>query len=147
MSQRITNFSNKPSIIMADKATVTMASGSKMILAQHPDKPPQDDDWPFDPPKAIGYWWSEEHTGLPHPTDFIHEDWEGPDRDAVLAHLRSGEVAHQWMGWSTCRLCSDDNGTVCLTDGVYVWPEGFAHYVEEHDVKPPKEFIAHVLNY
>ena len=25
-----------------------------------------------------------------------------------------------------------------------VWPEGFAHYLEQHDVKPPAEFLEHV---
>lgn len=32
-----------------------------------------------------------------------------------------------------------------LTDGVYVWPEGLAHYVELHNVHLPQEFVDHVL--
>jgi hypothetical protein len=36
-------------------------------------------------------------------------------------------------------------GSHDLTDGVFVWPEGYAHYIEKHDVKPPREFIEHVL--
>jgi hypothetical protein len=31
-----------------------------------------------------------------------------------------------------------------MTDGVYCWPEGLAHYVKEHDVRLPDEFVTHV---
>jgi hypothetical protein len=31
-----------------------------------------------------------------------------------------------------------------MTDGVYCWPEGLAHYINEHDVRLPAEFVAHV---
>jgi hypothetical protein len=32
-------------------------------------------------------------------------------------------------------------GSRDLTDGVWVWPEGLAHYVEEHDVMLPDAFL------
>ncbi len=35
-------------------------------------------------------------------------------------------------------------GSMCLTDGTYGWPQGFAHYVEAHGVRPPEEFVRHV---
>jgi hypothetical protein len=28
---------------------------------------------------------------------------------------------------------------------VWVWPDGFAHYLQLHAVKPPQEFVDHVL--
>eukprot|EP00904_Undaria_pinnatifida_P009632 jgi/Undpi1/579/HiC_scaffold_10.g04043.m1 len=36
-------------------------------------------------------------------------------------------------------------GCCTLTDGTYVWPEGLAHYLSEHAVRPPDDFIAHAL--
>jgi len=33
-----------------------------------------------------------------------------------------------------------------MTDGVYVWPEGLAHYVEHHNVRLPHQFVQHVLS-
>ena len=36
-------------------------------------------------------------------------------------------------------------GSECQTDGVFIWPEGFAHYLEAHAVRPPEEFVRHVL--
>lgn len=37
-------------------------------------------------------------------------------------------------------------GCCTLTDGIYVWPEGFAHYLERHAVRPPPEFVARAID-
>ena len=42
-----------------------------------------------------------------------------------------------------CRFCNEFNGTGELTDGTYVWPEGLAHYVTEHNVRLPEGFVSH----
>ena len=34
-------------------------------------------------------------------------------------------------------------GSRDLTDGVWVWPEGLAHYVRDHGVVLPTSFIEH----
>jgi hypothetical protein len=31
------------------------------------------------------------------------------------------------------------------TDGHYVWPEGLAHYLWEHQVRSPEQFVRHVV--
>ena len=36
-------------------------------------------------------------------------------------------------------------GCCSQTDGTYVWPEGYHHYVTKHGVKPPEHFLRHVL--
>ena len=38
-----------------------------------------------------------------------------------------------------------DNGSREFTDGTWLWPEGFSHYVENHQVRPPAEFVAWAL--
>lgn len=50
-----------------------------------------------------------------------------------------------YLGWAECRMpgCSKHIGSKDLSDGVWVWPEGFAHYIREHRVRPDKEFIQH----
>jgi len=45
-----------------------------------------------------------------------------------------------------CRLCSKCLGARDRIDGTYVWPEGFEHYLREHGVRPPEEFVRHVLS-
>lgn len=107
-----------------------------MILRKHPNTK----DGP-----AIGYWYSKYQPDLPHPQDFVQEDWDHNVRDMVIRYLESGKVLYQWRGYSGCRFCQESNGTKCLTDGTYVWPEGFAHYLLEHGVKPPRGFIYHII--
>jgi len=90
----------------------------------------------------IGYWYSEREPEFPMPTsadEFEH-------KDEVIEYLNNGEVRHRWRGMSSCRLCDlRHNGSRCLTDRKYIWPEGLAHYVEEHNTPLPEEFIKYIL--
>jgi hypothetical protein len=36
-------------------------------------------------------------------------------------------------------------GSVEYSDGRFIWPEGLAHYVEEHQARLPDEFVDSVL--
>lgn len=95
----------------------------------------------------VGFW-SGGYGGndqYPNVEDHIDPEWSPLIKEAVLMHLRAGETIHRYKGWSDCRICKEDNGSAELTDGVYIWPQGFAHYIIEHDVKPPQEFIDHVI--
>ncbi len=60
-----------------------------------------------------------------------------------MAYLRAGKDAVQWRGYALCRLCAErvPLGACDLTDGEWVWPEGLEHYVEEHGICLPDEFI------
>ena len=66
----------------------------------------------------------------------------------LAAYLRAGRVVVAWHGYARCRFrCWTPRrklGSSDLTDGVYIWPEGLAHYVEKHHVKPPAGFLHHV---
>jgi hypothetical protein len=103
---------------------------------------------PFgEPLRLIGYWsggftsrdWRD--VG-----DFIDDGWDDDERTEVGLYLQQGLVARAFMGYSPCRICDNaTNGNLELTDGVYIWPEGLAHYVLEHSVRLPAEFVAHVV--
>lgn len=114
-----------------------------MILAHHPN-------CPRDPEIAIGYWRAVGRTygsepEIPFdPQDFVDPAWDPAERDLVIRYLEQGKIKHQWRGISPCRVCGCSNGSQCLTDGVYVWPQGLAHYVRAHNVRPPVAFVDHV---
>jgi hypothetical protein len=100
--------------------------------------------------KFLGYWRNDRHPDLPDPLDFVNPAWraEHPDEyEAVVKHLAAGVQWESWRGYSWCRFrCgSQEMGSHDFSDGTYVWPEGFSHYVTHHDVVPPREFIDHVL--
>lgn len=123
-----------------------------MILTRHPDVPGKETKF-----KYIGYWGSKENpkfcsyaqTGnqLPWPGHFIDLKWDRKERDLVVNYLKKAPNVEHWMGFSFCRLgCFNlDNGVTDKGDGIFVWPEGFSHYVEHHGVRPPEEFVKHVL--
>ena len=108
----------------------------------------------------IGYWErtasmaaGPEDTSWPRAQDMVDDSWDAADffRDACLArddvadHLERGFVARAYMGLAPCRLCSQVNGALELTDGTFLWPQGLPHYVRHHAVRLPHVFLEHVI--
>jgi hypothetical protein len=84
--------------------------------------------------------------GLPDVCEFVCADLDIVARRSVAAYLRSGTVYVAACGVSICRLCGVANGSTEQTDGEhFVWPEGLAHYVEEHGIQLPDEVVAVAL--
>jgi hypothetical protein len=98
-----------------------------------------------EPLRVIGYWRNELHQEYPDPQNFVDESWDEDSRYGVAAYLRTGVMPWAMIGISPCRLCGQANGSVEYSDGVYVWPEGLAHYVEDHAVRLPVEIEQHAL--
>jgi len=93
--------------------------------------------------RLLGYWRNDEHPEYPDPAAFVDNTWDRQERHEVWSYLSSGTMAAAYMGLSPCRICGEHNGALEFTDGVYQWPEGLAHYVYDHDVRLPAEFVAH----
>jgi len=135
-----------------------------MILDQHPDSPRLG-------MKAIGYWKIEvdpkissllgrdtaKEEPLPDPRDFVGEWEDDYVKQRVVSYIKNAPAIIHWKGWSECRFgCPAtsggiyarglDLGSACLSDGTYVWPEGFHHYLDVHNVIPPRVFLMHVLS-
>lgn len=102
--------------------------------------------------QAIGYWRTTSRAlcdtpdGLPEPNSLRSDkrDFENAI-DKVLNYLADGSEFVHWRGLSYCRICGDSSvamGSRCVTDGIWVWPEGLPHYVNNHGIDLPKEFVA-----
>lgn len=130
-----------------------------MIVSCHPSYATTYDSSKYRGKKLIGYWAgshdpdSDEyaHKGheLPWPADFIDPSWDHEEQQRVVGYLANGTCLVGWKGYSWCRIGREKcrvSGAYDMTDGTYVWPEGFAHYVEVHKVKPPQEFIDHLTS-
>ncbi len=98
------------------------------------------------PLKVIGYWADETHPDYPDPRDLVDESWRAAERAEVVSYLEHQRVARAFMGVSLCRMCGRRNGSLELTDGTYVWPDGLAHYVRDHGVRLPQPFVDHVVD-
>jgi hypothetical protein len=110
---------------------------------------------PADQLLYIGFWrYHQDSTGehyatkgfhLPWPGDFIDPNWDPVERNLVAAYLDLAPDVQFWRGYSFCRLgCEHLDGCTDKSDGRYVWPAGFSHYVRVHNVKPPPGFIQYV---
>jgi len=77
---------------------------------------------------------------LPDPAQHIDEAWDEREREVVGTYLANGTIVRSYLGCSSCRICRQVNGSAELTDGLYLWPEDLAHYVNEHAVRLPSAF-------
>ena len=99
--------------------------------------------------RRVGFWRSDREPSLQDPRALVDEAWDAAERERVISYLESSfyiPIAQGGPSW--CRFgCSPrprDIGTQDLTDGTWVFPEGFVHYVRSHGVKPPVEFLQHM---
>jgi hypothetical protein len=135
----------------AAKTPVAPREPRPMVVSMHPDKPG------VHGLPHIGYWaesqdplkdrYETKRILLPWPGDFLDPEWRGHEKNMVIVHLRDAPNVEHWRGFSSCRLCTQHHGSTDKSDGAYVWPSGLAHYVEEHSLRPPPEFVSHIIRY
>jgi hypothetical protein len=99
--------------------------------------------------RRVGFWKSDREPSLPDPRVLVDEAWDATERERVISYLESSLYVPVFQcGPSWCRFgCSPkprDIGTQDLTDGTWIFPEGFVHYIRSHGVKPPTEFLEHM---
>jgi hypothetical protein len=96
---------------------------------------------------AIGYWNSKFYgeDKFIWPQELVR-DSIGSDMQKLAGYIANGKSAIAWAGYAGCRICDETLGTQCLTDGFYIWPEKLEHYILEHKIFLPDEFINHAKN-
>ena len=96
--------------------------------------------------KLIGYWIeSLLDTDYYPPQEFVGE-LPLLTRAKIAGYLDKGMVYEVYRGISWCRFfCRVQSmGNSELTDGYWVWPAGLSHYVRDHGVVLPSEFLDHI---
>jgi hypothetical protein len=79
-----------------------------------------------------------------HPRRVVDPGWEQADRLRIVQYLSAARAVAYAGGVSYCRFGCGTNGSSERSDGVWLWPEGLAHYVDCHDVRLPGEFVTHM---
>jgi len=59
----------------------------------------------------------------------------------VLAYLNNPERTKGYRGSASCRICGCGNGSQDWFKGPFRYPQGYVHYLVEHDFKPPQAVI------
>ena len=99
---------------------------------------------------AIGFWVeSLKDEARPAPQELIGT-LPIDTRSALADYLATGLTYDTYRGYSWCRFnCGIEQshmGKCALSDGRWLWPEGLAHYVREHNIVLPEEFVNHALS-
>ena len=94
--------------------------------------------------KKEGFWYEGARSLLPKPIA-LTKPWEGKSKfTKALTELESRVREHgrirRYKGGSKCRICECSNGSTEFEFKSWVWPVGFSHYVEDHNVRPSLAF-------
>jgi len=97
--------------------------------------------------KRVGFWYSKQEPDLPKP---VAKKQPFKDQDDFLEALKKVEGRktvgkRHYRGWSTCRICKCKNGSTEFYCDGWVWPEGYKHYISEHNVVPDKAFYQFIM--
>ncbi|KAG6578124.1 putative mitogen-activated protein kinase kinase [Phytophthora cinnamomi] len=115
--------------------------------------------------REVGFWCSDEElagevadANRLNPLQLVDDAWFTDCHPALLktiewyltrgAFVESHELAYSFCRFPDCSLALEQPqvmGACTMTDGVYCWPEGYWHYVNHHHVKPPQEFLDHLM--
>lgn len=98
----------------------------------------------------IGFWkdrHSPEHLNSPMPVEKADEHSDKSEILKRLTLLESESREVRYRGWSNCRICGESNGSgefhfIDKESKVeYVWPEGYRHYLDKHNVEPNQKLL------
>ena len=93
--------------------------------------------------KIEGYWYSSSEPQYPVP-----KPRKSPISREFLDKLSAVEAIAEkygFRGWSTCRCCCKPNGSQEYKFNGWIWPEGFMHYLTEHNVHPTPAFMDMIM--
>jgi hypothetical protein len=79
-----------------------------------------------------------------HPRHLVDPGWASEEQPRIVRYLSEAPAIAHFCGLSYCRFGCGANGSAEHSDGVWVWPEGLAHYLARHDVRLPQDFVAHM---
>lgn len=97
--------------------------------------------------KRVGFWKSSNEPELPMPVGHVEsfdKKNEFLSRLASIEKYKAKEV--RYRGFSICRICNCSNGISEYSFGGFVWPSGYSHYIEKHNVVPDKVFFDFVMS-
>ena len=93
----------------------------------------------------IGEWRDDDSPQGPRPEDLVDRTWDDQERAACSDYLRSGPRVAYALGAEQCLICGSDINDDIVSDGVFVWGAGLAHYVSVHSVRPPSRIVGHAI--
>lgn len=100
--------------------------------------------------KIIGFW--KDYTTLQ--SDGVLEDeectiYDEVEKEKILSYLKSGTMIMASPGLLNCLKCNSKGiagSFSIITDGEWVWPEYYIHYIDIHNIQINPAFITKMKN-
>jgi len=83
----------------------------------------------------------------PLPEALVDTSWDPREREATAAYLEAGSPVAYQMGWEVCLICGSDVSGHVRSDGTFAWSGELGHYVSQHSLRMPRQFVVHALNH
>ncbi len=97
---------------------------------------------------AVGFWGNSEGSDYGGPVLLPRADYSNELKSKIIGYLKNGIRLRGYLGLDYCRFrCGirpQEMGSCDYTDGKYVWPQGYYHYLEIHNVMLPQWFVDHI---
>jgi len=95
----------------------------------------------------IGHWNDNRNNYPQFPMPVVGKQRDSSENIAKVKRLLEKAEQVQYRGPSLCRCCDKFNGSVeyrynAGKDTVYVIPQGYIHYLEEHNVQVDPRIVA-----
>jgi len=76
-------------------------------------------------------------------------DITAAERRALHAYMKAATVEASANGVAKCRACKDRLGSqdMLTPDGQFIFPSGYWHYIDVHEVRPPSTFICAAMDW
>ena len=107
--------------------------------------------------KIEGYWKAKDSIGggaitAPGTSEYptpVANTIDQSIKESFVNKLRQIEASENteviyYKGFSYCRICGIQNGSTEYVRDNWTWPEGYLHYIIEHNVSPTDEFYKYV---
>lgn len=97
--------------------------------------------------KTFGYWRDLRQPKLwfaPHPKKYVDTSWDENERRIVAEYLDKCPRIVVVVMDTQCKICGKYLPLGHVTDRTWVWPISLAHYVREHSVRPPQDFLLNI---
>ena len=103
----------------------------------------------------IGFWKNTRAQGVEAPAPWSKQYNDLPIENSATAGnatyvqrlkaLQRHVVPTQYLGGSYCRICEQYNGSAEYEFVGFVWPSGYMHYLEDHNVACDPVFAAFLM--
>jgi hypothetical protein len=93
-----------------------------------------------------GFWKQDKNDSkLPWPSGG-QTPWRGRAKFLQELAIKEGQAKKlRTKGFSLCRICKEANGSITFQLNGWIWPSGYRHYIEAHNVRPSLAFQEWVL--